>query len=181
MNEQYTNPLEIVRDHAVASQQLSLPTRAAVEKTLAEAIHEVRSKAEKGSTCPCCGRFVKLYKRKLSAEMVVFLIALCREYRGDFLDIRKLETWSYQRGDYAYLAHWGLVEQQDGNEEGKRGSAHWKPTEAAFRFILRSALMPSHIHMLCGDYLGHSGKLVSVDDALGERFNYDELMKGVAQ
>ena len=180
MNKQHSqNPLEIIRDHA--KRQLSLPTRAAVDRTLAEAIHEVRSKAKEGTRCPCCNRYVKLYKRKLSAEMVVFLIALCREYKGDYLDIRKLQRWKYQRGDYAYLAHWGLVEQQDGNAEGKRGSAHWKPTGAAFQFILRHTLMPSHIHMLCGDYLGHSKNLVSVDKVLGEKFNYDELMKGVVK
>lgn len=183
MSKPGLNPLEIVRDHAIASQsrQLSLPTRAAVEKTLAEAIHEVRSKVVEGSRCPCCNRLVKLYKRKLSAEMVVFLIALCWEYAGDYLDIRKLRKWKYQRGDYAYLAHWGLVEQKEGNEDGKRGSAHWRPTDAAFKFIFRHALMPSHIHMLCGEYLGHSEKLVSVDDALGEKFNYDELIRGVEQ
>ena len=163
------------------SEQLALPTRAVPDKSLAQARHEMREKIDKGTRCPCCGRFVKLYKRKLSAEMVVFLFALCREYRGDFLDIRRLRTWKYQRGDYAYLAHWGLVEQREGDEPGKRGSAHWKPTEEAFQFIFRHLKMASHIHMLCGDYLGRSDKLVSVDDALGEKFDYDELMRGITQ
>lgn len=160
------------------AEQMSLPTVAAPSISLADAIRQMRSEVKDGTNCPCCGRLVKLYKRKLSAEMVVFLIALCREFEGDYLDIRTLRTWKYQRGDYAYLAHWGLVEQKPGNEPGKRGSAHWKPMPKAFLFLRRRGLAPSHIHMLCGQFLGFSEELVSVDDALGQKFNYDELMGG---
>lgn len=160
-------------------EQLTIPTSATRQISLEQAKREIRSKMKEGSRCPCCGRLVKLYKRKLSAEMVVFLIALCREYSGEYLDIRQLRWWSYQRGDYAYLAHWGLVEQRPGDEEGKRGSAHWRPTEAALRFLSGETRVASHAHIFCGDLVGWSDKLVGAREALGKKFNYQELMAGV--
>ncbi len=145
--------------------------------TLEQAKRQMREKSKKkGSSCPCCGRLVKLYRRKLSAEMSVFLIALCREFVGELIDIRRMHSWRYQRGDFAYLAHWGLVETGGECEPRKRGSAMWRPTQKGIDFVARETLVPSHIHMLCGELLGFAEHQVGIKDTLGSEFDYDELM-----
>ena len=91
--------------------------------TLESARSEMLSKAHSkhGAHCPCCERFIKLYRRPLSASMARYLIVLAKKsgtgnpwlhVETDFRDVS-----IPSRGDYAKLRYWGLIEPKPGVSE----------------------------------------------------------------
>ena len=47
-------------------------------ETIKEAKEHLRNNFEEGIDCPCCGQFVKLYKRKLNSGMAATLIRIVK-------------------------------------------------------------------------------------------------------
>ena len=77
-----------------------------------------------GTRCPCCGQYVKLYKRSITATMAWTLL---RMYRSSLLDWVHVPTLLRARGrlsgDHAKLAYWGLIQEatiprEDGGKAG---------------------------------------------------------------
>jgi len=166
--------------------QIQLPAFAAPSKSLADAIRGMREKIEEGTTCPCCGRLVKLYHRKFHSEMAAFLCRLVRRYENEprYYSTRELcPALTKSATDGSYLVHWGLVEKEPipgrNSSGGKAGM--YRPTREGIAFANRHGLATSHLSILCGDVIGHSKKMISIDQALGDRFDYDELMGGGGQ
>lgn len=163
------------------SEQLTLPTRAVPDKTLAEAIHEMRQKVEDGTRCPCCGRLVKLYRRKLHSEMAAFLCRLVRRYREEprYYSTRELcPALTKSSTDGSYLVLWDLIEREPipgQNESGGRAGMY-RPTEHGMDFVSGRTTVKSHVLMLCGEPVGFSDDYIHIEAALGDRFNYAELM-----
>ena len=76
--------------------------------TVVEARILLRDSAGKGTKCPCCGRIVKIYKRRFHAEMGRFLVALVKAYKqhARFYSTRELLPSSVKAAtDAAYLVH----------------------------------------------------------------------------
>ena len=153
----------------------------APSKSLAEAIREMREKIEEGTTCPCCGRFVKLYKRKLHAEMAAFLCRLVARWRREqrYYSTRELcPALTKSATDGSYLVHWGLLEREpipNRNEAGGKAGMY-RPTDRGIAFVEGRITVASHIHILCGEIVGFSLDNIGAREALGDRFSYDELM-----
>jgi len=137
--------------------------------------------SKKGTCCPCCERFIKLYRRPLSASMARYLIVLAKKsgmgnpwlhVETDFRDVS-----IPSRGDYAKLRYWGLIEAKPGvSERGARTKGYWRITDKGRAFVAGNAPVPSHILLLNNRVVGFSDNLVTIRDALGKAFNYDELM-----
>ena len=151
--------------------------------TLESARSEMLSKAHSkhGAHCPCCERFIKLYRRPLSASMARYLIVLAKKsgtgnpwlhVETDFRDVS-----IPSRGDYAKLRYWGLIEPKPGvSERGTRTNGYWRITDKGRDFVAGNALVPSHVFLLNNRLVGFSDKSVTIRDALGSAFSYDELM-----
>ena len=61
--------------------------------------------------------------------------------------------------------------------EGQKYSGQWMATRQGRLFALDRMRVPSHVLVFDARTFGYDGsRLVSVREALGERFNYDELM-----
>ena len=150
--------------------------------TLGEARATLRNTALKGASCPCCGQLVKVYKRKLHSEMAVFLCRLVRragmEYK--WVNVRHVlrggEETQKASTDGAYLTRWRLVETKRA-KPGEPGAGLYRPTELGVRFVMRKIRVPSHIYMFNNTLIGFTDKLVTIDDALGDKFSYEELMR----
>lgn len=147
--------------------------------TLEEAKKEVRQKAEdnKGALCPCCGKLVKVYRRRIHAEMARFLILLFKKYTKypRFYSMRELyPTANKAASDGSYLVHWGLIERSETREAP---AGYYRPTDKGLRFVHGRELVLSHVHLFNNEVVGWSNCRIDIRQSLGEKFDYDELMK----
>jgi len=134
--------------------------------------------AREGKCCPCCGQFVKVYPRKLNANMVAFLISLFREHRRTKDWVHHSKCFHVGR-DYPYSATWGLATTKPNEDDSsKRESGLWQTTKKGRFFLQKRVLVPSHVFMYNNSIVGWSAKRVGVIEALGKKFNYQELMNG---
>lgn len=162
-------------------------------RTILDAQMDMDARQDRGTSCPCCGATVKVYRRSIHGQMAAWLVDLCRASptgyeagasdrpllslnhpRLRWVDIRRLPA---RGGDYAKLRFWRLVEHQDpGSDSGRSGL--WRPTELGWRFARGQTTVPKFARVYRGQCLGFSGGRVSVRDCLGTRFNFYELWAG---
>lgn len=152
--------------------------------TIPEGQTLLRENFNEGMDCPCCGQLVKNYKRKLYGSIAAWLIMLVRRYRVDERFYSTSERWSLLtnsgRGDAAKLAYWGLIAEQpkDPDDTSKRTSGMWKPTEKGLQFVDGLVTVPSHVHVFDAKIMGFSETHTTIIEALGKRFDFEELMSG---
>lgn len=146
-----------------------------------------------GCVCPCCGRFVRVYRRRLHAEMARFMIRLYRLDRigpGDYLGAIRWHSTREVLGDKGgnkastdatYLTHWGLVERSDAENAAGAPAGMLRLTPLGVAFVERRATAPTHI-LLLNNERAPAGLAeaeffeAGIEAALGKRFSYDELM-----
>lgn len=153
------------------------------ETTLAQARAYLKQGAtsSEGVGCPCCGRLAKVYKRKLHTEMALFLIGLVKKYKKtrDWINVRDVipggDKSAKASSDGAYLVHWRLIEPQPKPEGGKR-QGFYRPTDRGIQFAEKKIRVPSHVALFDNKVVGWNDKLVYIDEALGDKFDYEELM-----
>lgn len=164
---------------------------ATAKTTLEEAKKWLRVRFGKGATCPACNQFVKLYKRKLNKSMAYVLLLMDSHFRGDVVE-EWLHVPSYiaemvsdhprraaaVRGDWAKLKYWGLIEEKpDVRADGSPRVGYWKLTPLGRQFARRQVKVPSHVYSYNGETLQRTvEEMVTIDDALGTEFSYDEIM-----
>jgi hypothetical protein len=149
--------------------------------TLGEARVVMSDNAEKGAPCPCCERLVKLYKRKLHAEMAKFLIKLVVMFKRDkgWHSSREILPSAVKAStDGSYLVYWGLIEKMPSENPAGGKAGMYRPTQSGIDFVENKISVASHIHMLCGKHVGFGKMQVTIVDCLGSRFDYGELMAG---
>jgi len=157
----------------------------AARQTVDEARAAVLAGARDGGcVCPCCGRFVRVYRRRLHAEMARFMIRLYR------LDCRTGVQWHSTREvlgdrggnkastDATYLIHWGLIERSDAENTAGAPAGMLRLTPLGVAFVERRATAPSHVALLNNERLAddQDAAEIGIDTALGKRFSYDEMM-----
>jgi len=81
--------------------------------------------------------------------------------------------------DLAKLAMWKLIESKprDDNDTTRRTSGRWRPTREGFAFVYGRIRISRYALVYNAKLLGYDGHEVSIKDALGDRFNYTELMQ----
>lgn len=141
-----------------------------------------RGLAGPGVACPCCGQFCKVYRRKLYATMASWLIWLVRthETRQDWIHVT--EGPPQRGGDFAKLTYWKLIVQRPLDAADhllKRTSGFWKPTDRGRAFVYGRINVPSHALVFDDRVLGFTDETVSIQEALGKRFDYNTLMQGI--
>ena len=153
-------------------------------ETLQEAKEHLRENWEKGTDCPCCGQFVKLYKRKLNSSMAYVLILMMnRENRFDedgWVHVEKylksMKTAVSLRGDYAKLRYWQLIEQMENTDTSKKDSGFWRITERGVKFAKGDIALPKRVNLYNGKIVGWDEDHSDIKEALGDKFDYAELM-----
>jgi hypothetical protein len=155
-------------------------------KTLAEAKAEFFEAARhQGSICPCCGRFGKVYKRKLHSGMAAVLVLMYRFHNLGYTHIHTLINATTTpavaaaiRGDFAKLRYWSLIEEEhvESPNGEKKSSGRWRITGAGARFVEGSETVQKYVWLYKGKCLGFIGESVTIHGALGDRFKYSELM-----
>lgn len=173
----------------MTGQQLHLYARSALDDARAQTLAAAR---DGGCVCPCCGRFVKVYRRRLHAEMARFMIRLYRLDRfgpGDYLGVAGWHSTREVLGDRGgnkastdatYLTHWGLIERSDGENAAGAPAGMLRLTPHGVAFVERRATASSHVALLNNELLPRPSRSpereIGIEEALGRRFSYDDLM-----
>jgi len=149
-------------------------------ETIQDAKDYLRHNFKKGVTCPCCGRRVQLYRRKLNSGMAGTLIKMWREHAHGWVNVKDwLRENSYRNNhDWTMLRHWELIEERDiPPEHGGKTQGEWRVTPKGRMFALNMTTVPSHLLEYNQKSYGTEGDQVTVVDCLGKKFNYMELLK----
>lgn len=150
----------------------------------ARRIYFDRIEAGRVATCPCCDRRGRIYRRKLHAEMARFLVLLvAKTAPGEWLHIRKVIGASGAKvaTDGAYLVHWGLVEKADDLDDVRTRGGLYRASDKGRRFATGELTVPSHVVLYDNGPRKLEGDEVSIFDALGDRFDYRELIEESAR
>jgi hypothetical protein len=136
----------------------------------------------KGFTCNCCGSFVKIYKRRMNSNMALCLIALYRNQKNEFVKVEDyLIKNGYQRcGDFSYLRHYGFIEAlKEKREDNSPRNGFYRITGLGRLFVEGKELAKEKFLIQNNKLLGFEGEDINIIDALGNKFNYNDLMRSV--
>ena len=133
-----------------------------------------------GIICPCCLRWAKEYNRKLNSGMAASLCWLYRQRRKGWVDVANGPKYILKSREIGKLEHWGLVQRKPHKEgdQGKKFSGFWRITEMGERFVKGLTVEPSHVVLYANVLQDVSDKLTTIIEALGDKFDYNELMEG---
>jgi len=140
-----------------------------------------------GTTCPCCGQYARVYKRRLNYAMAYALVLVYRHFSlkpetewlhlPSFLNGRGVLA---RGGDPAKLRYWGLLVGSGGVRDDDSGRVgEYRITELGRAFVERMTDVPAHLYLYNNDVLGSGDQRIYIDEALGKHFNYAELMSSM--
>ena len=96
----------------------------------------------------------------------------------DVRDILNSSAGGKNSSDGTYLRQWELIEGMPSEEDGSsRNSGVWRPTDQGIAFAERSVTVPKHIYLYNNRRLGFSNEQTDIIEALGDNFDYSELMQ----
>lgn len=146
-------------------------------ETIADGKQFLRNGWQQGVNCPCCGQLVKLYDRKLNSGMAIFLLGLYGStFEGNFEHASTVLVGTKSL-DYSVLRHWRLIEEDNRLVAGKRKSGFWRVSERGRKFVEAKITVPSHVKLFNNKLVGFSEDRISITQALGKNFDYNEVMR----
>lgn len=147
--------------------------------TMKEARKILARSIMEGADCPCCGKYVKVYKRKLNSGMASVLLRFVRLH-GQKYDPEKwvhihdvFGGYGQDHRDWPLLRHWGLIEQRTGAENS---SGYWRPTKNGLAFAFGDILVPAYVYLYTNTPTGFSDVFTDIRESLGDKLNYEELL-----
>lgn len=155
---------------------------------LKQARDELREQAETGGRCPCCSQWAQVYYRTINAGMAAGVVGLYRwalAHPGEFAHLPTV--LGRRSAEEAKLRYWGLIEEESALRPDGGRAGYWRLTEYGASWALGRIRLPRYVRVYDGRRLSkpqatsRSGKLrpdVGIRDALGTKFDYDELMRG---
>jgi hypothetical protein len=134
----------------------------------------------KGYTCDCCGLFVKSYRRSFNSNMGIAILTLYKYGEGKYQHMEELlQSKGLKRcGDFSYLRFYGLIEKLEAKRnDGSSRNGKYKITGRGTAFAECKLTVQKHFIIFNNTLEGFSGEEITVKDALGEKFNYEQLMQ----
>ncbi len=134
---------------------------------------------KEGARCPCCGLYNKVYKRKLNAIHGFCLIQFYRLSKTmkpeTFIRVKDIDDVRFHRGggEHAKLRFWEFLEKHPEEDS-------WRITPRGVRFVKGVTSTPKYVFVFDNEYQGFAGEWVRIQSVLGEKFDYEELMRGDA-
>lgn len=135
---------------------------------------ELKKHAE-GVHCPCCGQFAKVYWRTITSAMARALIILWRAGGTDHW-VHGPTLLGGARADEGKLRYWGLLQESKERRDDGGRAGYWRVTEVGESFIRGKTVVPQYALVYDGACLDFAGAHIGIRDALGTRFNYEDLM-----
>jgi len=155
-------------------------TPAIMRAALAKLRGQVSAKLDDGITCPCCDKYARRYRRKFNASMARSLIWLVRQSEASkdgWVDVpATAPRWLVRTNQLPTVRWWGMIERADPTEDNTKHSGRWRPTDLGKRFAYQRTTAQEAAVTYNGEVIGFEGGQMTIDDALGTRFSYFELM-----
>lgn len=136
--------------------------------------------ASKGHKCECCGQYVKTYKRTINTSMARVLWLIHKSGKKDFFHI---ENWLKEigkpelRADFHKLRFWNLLEKKvEDRADGSNRNGYYRITSRGVMFAEGSMEVNKHAIIYNNEFLGFEGEMISLKNALKEKFDFKELM-----
>lgn len=142
--------------------------------TLGEARDLLRTLVPKGHECPCCRQFAKVYRRKIHSRMAYDLIRIWRTEPDGWFHMPTV--LGINGGDTAKLVYWGMMEEESERREDGGRAGWWRLTDDGRAFANNVVRVPKYALIYDGRCIGLRGEPTSIIDALGDKFDYRELM-----
>jgi hypothetical protein len=163
--------------------------------TLSTAREFVRgaSQTNQADSCPCCGQYAKVYKRHITGAMACALIQIYRYYwrrswSDEWLHVPKHLAAlrfapgvqaSWHGGDWSKLRYWELITPKpDERADGSTRVGFYKITDLGRGFVERKMEVPKYAFIYAQTFLGLALPYITIEDALGSAFSYNDLMNG---
>lgn len=163
-------------------QSPELPANGALppDATVTQARDWLRDQVEVGAHCPVCTQLAKVYRRKLNSGMAHALIRFWQVAGRDWAHKPTvLRGVGAAARDESLLRYWGLMEEEQERRPDGGRAGWWRVTDDGERFIHARSRLPKYARIYDGRLLSLDwSETLSIREALGSRFNYDELMAG---
>lgn len=134
----------------------------------------------KPTQCPVCDHAHRVYKRKLNSGMAAKLIEIYKlggaKHWVNVADIFPGVT--HRGGEWALLRHWKVLEPRDVRTAVENAHGDWRITVLGRLFVQNRARVPRYVYVFEGEKIGASSERTTIKEALGDGFNYLELMGG---
>ena len=140
-----------------------------------------------GAHCPTCGRYAKIYRRRIHSNMARQLIALYSLTQPErFFEGKLVIRYAHTRqvrdkcgySDFTLAKHWGLVQARPNEDDPSvKDTGLWTLTGQGLGFVLGTSTIPKYAYLFDDRLVGFSDDVVSIRDALGKKFNYQEIME----
>lgn len=158
---------------------------------LREVREHINRHAEDGLACPACEQHVQVYWRPINSGMAASAVRMLRRHLaspGVWIHIPS--EIGRRSAEESKLSWWGLVEERQG-ERGDGGRAgYWRLTEKGVRWAQGLETVRRYVKVFDGkpwdgkptsrSKSGREKPDTSVYSALGDHFNYRELLEGEA-
>tara|TARA_R110002060_G_scaffold2549_3_gene4261 strand:+ start:2689 stop:3198 length:510 start_codon:yes stop_codon:yes gene_type:complete len=147
--------------------------------TLAEARLAVLENRDKGMICPCCDKFTRAYRRNFNSTMSRSLIWLVKiwEAENPWVDVPKnAPRWLVRSNQLPSVRWWDLIERCPNDNPEVKHSGLWRPTQKGLEFVYKRTKIPSKALTYDGKVIALEGDMVTIEDTLGTKFHYAELM-----
>lgn len=148
--------------------------------------HVPGTSVKDGEHCPCCGQLVKLYRRSLSNAPARWMIKLYlhdgnegREYVY-MPEVLNTMRGTPSQGGYGNLGqYWDLTDRMPGiRSDGSNRVGWWRLTDDGREFVLDHLTVPKYAYVYNSKLFDFDGPEWSIRDALGTKFDYNDLMNG---
>lgn len=128
--------------------------------------------------CPCCGRYARLYRRKIYSTMVRGLIQIYRK-RNNFEGVHRMDAEILAAfPDFTKFRYWQIIQKVGNDDPDKKDSGAYIITEKGFAWLKGKITVPKYVTLFDDEVLGFSEDHIDVRAALGEKFSYEALMQG---
>ena len=78
--------------------------------------------------------------------------------------------------DYSVMKHFGIIEPRI-SEGGKKDSGYWRLTREGIDFVSNGKKVNKHVLIFDNKKQGFSDEFTTIQEALGDKFDFQELMK----
>jgi len=79
--------------------------------------------------------------------------------------------------DVPIARHWGLIEAKENVDDAKQTSGYWRLTQQGIYFVQGELTIPKYVRLYDNEALSFEGEHLTIQQCLGNKFNYTELME----
>lgn len=145
--------------------------------SLVRARADLREDMWEGTECPCCGQYARVYRRKVNANCARKLIAAYRLHGTQpFYLPGLLASLRLPGRDESLLHYFRLIQETDSRRDDGGRAGWWRVTGLGVGYVKGLQQIPKYAQVYNGKVLGYDVPMVSIQDALGERFDLQELL-----